>query len=59
MFIYSEEGKLLKTVFVPLVETDMLLPHVYNYYTIKQEKLYRLVENVDTEEWNLYISAIE
>jgi hypothetical protein len=59
MFIYSEEGKLLKTVFVPLVETDMLLPHVYNYYTIKQGKLYRLVENVDTEEWNLYISAIE
>jgi hypothetical protein len=59
MFIYSEEGKLLKTVFVPLVETDMLLPPVYNYYTIKQGKLYRLVENVDTEEWNLYISAIE
>ncbi len=59
MFIYSEEGKLLKTVLVTLVEIDMLLPHVYNYYTIKQGKLYRLEETADTEEWKLHITDIE
>jgi hypothetical protein len=59
MYIYSLEGKLLKTSYVPLADVDMLLPNLYNYYTIKGEKLYKLVENIDSENWELHISPIE
>lgn len=59
MLVYSPAGKLLKTVSVPLADLDMLLPNLYNYYTIKAGKIYKLVENLDDETWELHISAIE
>ena len=59
MYIYSMAGKLLQTVYVPLVEVDMILPQLYNYYTIKDGKLYKLVEDLDKEKWELHISAIK
>lgn len=58
MVIYSMEGKLLKSVYVALADLDMLLPNLYNYYTITDGKLYKLVEDPDTENWELHISTI-
>ncbi len=58
LYIYSLEGKLLKTVYVPLADVEMLLPSQYNYYTITEGKLYKLVENLDEEVWELHISGI-
>ena len=58
MVIYSMEGKLLKTIYVALADLDMLLTDLYNSYTIKDGELYKLVENPDTENWELHISAI-
>ncbi len=58
VFVYSLDGQLKKTLYLPLAETDMLLPPTYNYYTIKNEKLYRLVENLEKEEWQLHITPL-
>jgi hypothetical protein len=58
LLIYSLTGKPLKRTGVPLLNTEMLLPQVYNFYTIYRGKLYRLVENPDTEAWELHISGI-
>ncbi|MCP5052744.1 MAG: hypothetical protein GY940_36590, partial [bacterium] len=58
MIIFSPRGKLIKKTFVPLVNTDMLVPQLYNYYTVKKDMLYRLVENTDSEEWELHVTPI-
>ena len=59
MLIYSLDGKLKKKTFVPLIYMDMLLPNLYNYYTIKNDKLYKLVEDMDDESWQLQITKID
>ncbi len=57
MLLFALDGKLLKEVFVPLVDINMLIPDLYNYYTIHQDKLYILRDNPDTEEWELHIEG--
>lgn len=54
-FILNLEGKLLKTVFLPIVEKDGKESYPY---TIKNEKVYQLIENSD-EEWELHILPIK
>lgn len=56
MLIYSLEGKLLKKALVPLTEVAILLPQMYNFYTIKNGSVYAMVENPDSESWDLHIS---
>lgn len=56
MLIYSLEGKLLKKALVPLTDVAILLPQMYNFYTIKNGKVYTLVENSDSENWYLQVS---
>ncbi len=58
MLILDLEGKLLKQLFVPLTDIDMLIPDIYNYYTIHKGKLYILRDNPDTEVWELHIEPI-
>ena len=58
MLVFDLTGKLLKEVFVPLVDIDMLIPDLYNYYTICRDKLYILRDNPDTEEWELHIDSL-
>lgn len=54
--ILDLDGKFLKTVMVPLVEKDERL---WYPYTIKNEKLYQLVENHDQEEWELHVTTFD
>lgn len=58
MLVLDLGGKLLKEVFVPLVDINMLLPYYYNYYAIHDDKLYILRDNQDTEEWELHINPL-
>jgi len=58
MLVLDLGGKLLKEVFVPLVDINMLIPYYYNYYTIHKDKLYILRDNQDTEEWELHIDPL-
>jgi hypothetical protein len=54
--IFDITGKLLKTVSLPLKAMDIkaLYP-----FTIKNDKLYQLVEDADGENWNLQITGIK
>lgn len=49
MLVFDLKGKLLKEVFVSLVDICMLIPDLFNYYTIYKDKLYILRDNQDTE----------
>jgi hypothetical protein len=57
MLIYSLPGKLQKKALVPLTDVAVLLPQVYNFYTIKNGKIYTLIENIDSETWELHITG--
>ncbi|NIM13038.1 MAG: hypothetical protein GTO45_13005 [Candidatus Aminicenantes bacterium] len=55
-FIYDLDGKLLKKVWLPLVDKDIL--ELYPF-TIAGGKLYQLIENEDEEEWELHVTEIK
>ena len=55
-FIFDENGKFLKTLFLPVVDKDFMTPAIFD---IRNGKLYNLVENEDTEESELHISEID
>jgi hypothetical protein len=55
-YIYdSAEGKFIKKAFIPLAEKNVqeLYP-----YTIKNGKVYQLMENLDEEKWELHVNDI-
>ena len=54
-FIFTIEGKLLGRVMLPVKEKDALESYPY---TIENGKFYQLVENEQTEEWELHKSDI-
>jgi hypothetical protein len=58
MLVFDLKGQLLKDAFVSLTDINMLIPDLYNYYTIHEDKLYILRDNQDTEEWELYIEKL-
>lgn len=55
-FIFDMNSKLIKHIFLPLPEMDAL--NLYPY-TIKNGKLYQLIENEKTEKWELYVNEIK
>jgi hypothetical protein len=54
-YIFNLQGKLLKRTMVPFVDNEFL--RVFPY-TITNGKIYQLVDNEDTEEWELHIHDI-
>ena len=57
MLIYSLSGKLVKKALLPLANVAILLPQMYNFYTIKNGKVYILIENPDNETWELHMTG--
>jgi hypothetical protein len=55
-FIFDENLKLIRKSFLPLAYRNAILPAPF---AIRNNKLYQLVENEDTEEWELHISEIK
>ncbi len=49
------EGKLLKKVFLPFHKRSPVHP---SPFTVRDNKLYQLVDNADTETWELHITEI-
>jgi hypothetical protein len=54
-YIFDLEGKLLRKVMVPFQESELLCAYPF---TIAEGKIYQLIENEDTEEWELHINKI-
>lgn len=55
-YIFDLQGKLLKRAMVPFADNEFL--RVYPY-TIKNDRIYQLVDNEDTEEWELHIHDLK
>jgi hypothetical protein len=56
VLVLDLNGKLIKKVWIPLVEFWDFSP---NPYSIENSKLFQVVENSDTEEWELHITPIK
>jgi hypothetical protein len=55
-FIFEENGKFLKAVYLPVFDKEFMSPAIYR---IKNGKLFQLVEGEDKEEWEIHITEIE
>jgi len=55
-FVFDKDGKLIKKSFLPLAYQNALLP---SPFAIKNNKFYQVVENEETEEWDLHINKIK
>lgn len=55
-FIFDANGNFVKQVFIPFVFQSAMRPYPFS---IKENKLYQLIENEDTEEWELHQSEIK
>lgn len=55
IWVFDLKGNFLKRVWMTFFEKDAMLPYAYS---INNGKLYQLVENEDTEKWELHITEI-
>ena len=54
-FIFNEDGGFVKSVFLPVIDKEIMSPAIFR---IKNGNLYHLVENEESDEWELRISAV-
>ena len=61
-FVFDEQGKLLKHVFLPIAESSAKNAYPYmrdsSPFAIKNGNLYQLILNEETEEWSLHVHKI-
>jgi hypothetical protein len=55
VYIYDQQGKFIKKLFLPLIERDIWSTYPHTFY---QNRLYQLLENEETEEWELHVTPI-
>ena len=55
LFMFDAEGKFLKNIFLPVAKKDPFRPFPYDFY---KGKLYQLIENQETEMWQLHINPV-
>jgi hypothetical protein len=53
---FTTEGKFLKRFYLPVKEMDV---QFYPPYTVRDNRFYQLLENEETEQWELHITEIE
>jgi hypothetical protein len=54
-FMFNDKGKFLKKIFMPIAKKDPLRPYPFDFF---KRKLYQLIDNEDTDEWELHITDI-
>lgn len=57
-FIFDENGKELKHIFLPEGDIEKIQGNPNSTYTFKGDKYYYLVENIDDEVWELHVAKI-
>lgn len=58
-YVFTPMGKFLGKVFLPLIEEEEFTYRLLTIYEFKNGKFYQLVENGDTEEWEVHISELQ
>jgi hypothetical protein len=56
LLILDLEGKLLKRFYLPVKDMDV---QFYPPYTVSDNRFYQLLENEETEEWELHITGLD
>jgi hypothetical protein len=57
-YVFTPKGKFLERVFLPIIGEEEIRFKFSSIYEFKNGKLYQLVENEETEEWEVHISAL-
>ncbi len=57
-YVFTPTGEFLERVFLPIVGEQEFTYQLQTNYEFKNGKLYQLVENEETEEWEVHISAL-
>ena len=57
-YVFTPTGEFLERVFLPIIGEEESTYQLQSIYEIKNGKLYQLVENEDTEEWEVHISDL-
>lgn len=55
-FVFDGNGNFLEKTFIPFVFQTAMNPYPFS---IKDNRLYQLIENIDTEEWELHVVDIK
>ena len=58
-FIFNLNGRLIKKLFLPITAQNPKVLFLSYPYTINNEKIYELIDNVEREEWELHVTNIE
>jgi hypothetical protein len=58
-FVFTPNGKFIETIFLPIIGEEELTYKLQTIYEFKNGNLYQLVENDDTEEWEIHITNLE
>ncbi len=57
-YVFTPSGKFLERVFLPIIGEEELIYRLQTIYELKNGTLYQLVENEETEEWEVHISDL-
>jgi hypothetical protein len=57
-YVFTPMGKFVESVFLPIIGEEEFTYQLQTIYEFKNGKLYQLVENEDTEEWEVHISNL-
>lgn len=57
-YVFTPMGEFLERLFLPIIGEEEFTYQVQTKYEFKNGKLYQLVENEETEEWEVHIRAL-
>jgi hypothetical protein len=57
-YVFTPTGEFLGRVFLPIIGEEEFTYQLQTIYEFKNGKLYQLVENEDTEEWEVHINNL-
>jgi hypothetical protein len=58
-YVFTPTGKFLEELFLPIIGEEEFTYQLQTLYELKNGRLYQLVENEETEEWEVHISSLK
>jgi hypothetical protein len=57
-YVFTPTGEFLESVFLPIIGEEEFTYQLHTIYEFKNGRLYQLVENEETEEWEVHINNL-